>query len=488
MLKTTSLLNNYDVRMIHAGLALDWSFDPLEALARYDGCGGTVMMLHSGRFDARWSRYTILTHAHGALRVTLDEADQPRTQWVGEPLPVVGQAAGSSAGTPFEPTHRPFADLRRVLRDDQAMWIGYLGYDLGRLIEKLPHHAGEDRFWPVLQLHRCPGWLVFDGQTRRWFACGNWREGGYPKLDQQPTILGSFTATTPQPLLAREDYLHRIQRVKDYIAAGDVFQVNLTQRFTSRFQGDPRALFTSLAKASPAWYGAYIEMLPATPDEPRRTLASTSPELFFELDAQGSVVTRPIKGTRPAHVDAAVLRDSIKDQAELNMIVDLLRNDLGRVCDYGSIQVTEPRRIESHPTIHHGVATIRGRLHQQRDLVHLIRALMPGGSITGAPKVRAMQIIDELEPVRRGPYCGAIGWIHQQQACFNIAIRTLLIQTDAARQGTPGEAGHTGTPGEPGGLVDFNVGGGIVADSVPAEEYQETLDKAAALHRALGGA
>jgi len=469
--------NDYDVSMIEIGKALDWSFDPLEALARFschvEGARG-IMMLHSGRLDARWSRYTVLTRAEGALRITLDDRDQSRTHWIVPCIPNATPSPSSVASSttpapPFEPTHRPFADLRHVLRDDSAMWIGYMSYDLSRLIEQLPHAAMDDRHWPVVQLQRCPGWLIFDGQEQRWYACGVWRNGDYPKLDQLPSHHGSFTATAPEPMLTRHAYQQQIQRVMDYIAAGDVFQVNLTQRFTSRFHGDTRALFLNLAKASPAWYGAYIELLPAASDEPRRTLASTSPELFFQVDDKARVVTRPIKGTRPAQVDPAILRDSVKDQAELNMIVDLLRNDLGRVCDYGSIEVTQPRQIESHPTIHHGVATIRGRLHPQRDLVHLIRALMPGGSITGAPKVRAMQIIDELEPVRRGPYCGAIGWIHQQQACFNIAIRTLQVQTDANGQG----------------LVDFNVGGGIVADSVAAEEYQETLDKATALHQAL---
>jgi para-aminobenzoate synthetase component 1 len=150
------------------------------------------------------------------------------------------------------------------------------------------------------------------------------------------------------------------------------------------------------------------------------------------------------------------------------MIVDLLRNDLGRVCRYGSIRVVEPRTIESHPTVHHGVATVVGELLPGRTVIDLLRATMPGGSITGAPKVRAMQIIDELEPVRRGPYCGAIGYVHGRQSAFNIAIRTMLIEQR-------GEEGR----------VDFAVGGGIVADSEPEAEYQETLDKAEAIVQTL---
>jgi para-aminobenzoate synthetase component I len=200
-------------------------------------------------------------------------------------------------------------------------------------------------------------------------------------------------------------------------------------------------------------------------------LVCNSPELFLRVtpDRQTGgrqVVTRPIKGTRRRGPGmGAELRDSRKDQAELNMIVDLERNDLGRVCEIGSVKVTEPRTIEEHPTVYHGAATIEGTLRSDVGLVDLLRATFPGGSITGAPKIRAMQIIDELEPARRGPYCGAIGYLscdgHMQ---FNIAIRTMIIK---------------------GGQIHIPVGGGIVADSDPPAEYEETLVKAAALFDAL---
>ena len=192
--------------------------------------------------------------------------------------------------------------------------------------------------------------------------------------------------------------------------------------------------------------------------------------MFLQLDADATVQTRPIKGTRPSDGDPDELLRSEKDAAELNMIIDLLRNDLGRVCDYASVRVTQPRTIESHPTVHHGVATVRGTLHRDRGLSHLLRATFPGGSVTGAPKIRAMQIIEQLEPVRRGPYCGAAGLIAftdgRPTARLSLTIRTLLIDRAAGR-------------------VQFSVGGGIVAESDPAAEYQETLDKAAALQAAL---
>ncbi|MHC4994665.1 MAG: anthranilate synthase component I family protein, partial [Planctomycetota bacterium] len=244
----------------------------------------------------------------------------------------------------------------------------------------------------------------------------------------------------------------------------DIFQANLAQRFDTTFVGDPRELFARLATVSPAWYGAYLE-LPSG-----RRLLSTSPELFLRVDGR-HVTTRPIKGTRPAAGDPNELRRAEKDTAELNMIVDLMRNDLGRVCEYKSVRVTQPRTIESHPTVHHGVATIEGDLHPSMDTVDLLRATLPGGSVTGAPKIRAMQIIDELEGRPRGPYCGAIGTLSRDHSQLNVAIRTLLLE--------PTEAGASTY------RAAFSAGGGIVADSDPEAEYLETIDKAQAILRAL---
>jgi anthranilate/para-aminobenzoate synthase component I len=210
---------------------------------------------------------------------------------------------------------------------------------------------------------------------------------------------------------------------------------------------------------SPATYGALLEYSDFA-------LICNSPELFLRATPGGRIITRPIKGTRPRlpGMDAELLH-SLKDQAELNMIVDLERNDLGRVCEIGTVRVTEPRRIEAHPTVYHGVATIEGTLRQDVHFLELLRATFPGGSITGAPKIRAMQIIEELEPVRRGPYCGAIGYLATDGTIeLNIAIRTMIAKD---------------------GLIHIPVGGGIVADSVPSEEYEETLVKAQAMFAAV---
>jgi anthranilate/para-aminobenzoate synthase component I len=196
-------------------------------------------------------------------------------------------------------------------------------------------------------------------------------------------------------------------------------------------------------------------------------LISNSPELFLRVTPDRRVITRPIKGTRPRLPGMEIeLRDSLKDQAELNMIIDLERNDLGRVCEVGSVRVSEPRSIEAHPTVYHGVATVEGKLRPEVTFVDLLRATFPGGSITGAPKIRAMQIIEELEPVRRGPYCGAIGYVAPDGTMeFNVAIRTMILKD---------------------GMVHVPVGGGIVADSDPREEYEETLVKSRAMFAALG--
>jgi para-aminobenzoate synthetase component 1 len=447
------------------GTKLDWSIDPLAALARWPA-DRAVVMLHSGRLHERWSRWSILAQPVGRFRFNGDP-QHGQSEWSGDPR--------------LCPTrhwsHQPLGDLRQLINataNSGGLWIGYLSYDLARWIEQLPAQAAADRDWPLIDLAWCPGYLLHDAVESRWQACGSWRDALPLDLPRLPEQRGQVQAGEPRSVFASASaYESAIARVIEYIRAGDVFQVNLAQRFSTSLQGAPplahRAVYQRLAAISPAWYGAYLELDdPAAGVSRRRAIASTSPELFLEVTGR-DVLTRPIKGTRPAGVDPRVLEQSAKDAAELNMIVDLLRNDLGRVCDYGSMRVVEARQIEAHPTVHHGVATIAGRLHPSRDLVDLLRATMPGGSITGAPKVRAMQIIEELEPVRRGPYCGAIGFLSAQQSCLNIAIRTLLLDSDPAGPGR----------------VDFSVGGGIVADSDPAGERQETLDKAAALLAAL---
>jgi para-aminobenzoate synthetase component I len=263
----------------------------------------------------------------------------------------------------------------------------------------------------------------------------------------------------------RRGYLDAVARVREYIVAGDIFQANLSQRFHAPLPVPPFQLYQQLRKRNPAPFSAYLGF-------GELQVLSASPERFLRLDQQRQVETRPIKGTRPRGLgpmhDAALgraLAESEKDRAENVMIVDLLRNDLSRVCRPGTVRVPELFALEHHPTVHHLVSTVLGELDPSADAIDLLRATFPGGSITGAPKVRAMEIIAELEPTQRGVYCGSIGYLSASGAMdTSIVIRTYL----ALR-----------------GQVYFQAGGGIVADSDPELEYRETLDKARGLIQTL---
>jgi para-aminobenzoate synthetase component 1 len=318
-------------------------------------------------------------------------------------------------------------------------WKGYLSYDLGRLFERIPERGRDYLHAPLFQFGMLDGEKPVRGEN----------------LQRVPPELYRLRSS-----FSRDAYLAAVERCLEYIRAGDVFQVNLAQVFTVAHDDAPSTIWSRLQAATPATYGAFLNF-------GEIDLICNSPELFLHVTPDRRVVTRPIKGTRPRLPGMDVeLRDSAKDQAELNMIVDLERNDLGRVCEVGSVKVTQPRTIEAHPTVYHGVATVEGALRPNVTFVDLLRATFPGGSITGAPKIRAMEIIDELEPVRRGPYCGAIGYLAADGTMeFNVAIRTMIAKA---------------------GLVHIPVGGGIVADSDPAAEYEETRVKAKAMLDALG--
>lgn len=268
----------------------------------------------------------------------------------------------------------------------------------------------------------------------------------------------------------RERYVGAVSRAVELIHAGDMYQVNLTHALVGQFQGCTRALFADLALASSPAMGCYLE-LPPLADGRRRVVLSVSPELLLRFDAASrTLTTEPMKGTR-AGTDGGLLelREAGKDKAELAMIVDLMRNDLGRVSAIGSVRVDEPRKLEHHGPHDDGVwqasARVSGRLRDGLALDDALRALLPAGSITGAPKVRAMQVIHEMEPTPRGPYCGAIGMIDEQgNAELAVGIRTAVIVGDELR---------------------YSVGAGIVAQSDPRAEWDETMAKAGPL-RAIG--
>jgi para-aminobenzoate synthetase component 1 len=359
--------------------------------------------------------------------------------------------------------------MRAVGRLGTDWWAGWLSHDLGREIETLPVEAADDLGLPPLALGRYEAWLEWDHERRTVRVCGNGEAGHllaalrHPAIGEPPHApLAGWGSSLPRPR-----YEQAVRRAIDLIRAGDVFQVNLSQRLSSAWDGDPFALYARLRRCSPAPFMTLARLGGAD-------VISASPERF--LCRRGDrIETRPIKGTRPRGAapaedrrQALALRSSAKDRAENVMIVDLARNDLGRVASFGSVGVRELYRLESHPGVHHLVSTVEARLRAGVSVEDIVRATFPPGSVTGAPKIRALEIIEELEPVRRGPYCGAIG-------CFtpggdidlSVAIRTFV-------------AAH--------GRLHLHVGGAVVADSDPALEWRETMHKGARLLEAAGGA
>jgi para-aminobenzoate synthetase component 1 len=384
-------------------------------------------------------------------------------------------------GTPEREARRAIeAELRGAFRrrvpsgSPHAGWIVSLSYDLGRILEpaaQAPIGAGDDRDWPLALLAWCPDTLVLDHASGEWTIVGD--PAGVPVdarrlAEASPGDLSFRTGPVESPV-SREGYEWAVSRTVELIHAGDLFQANLARRLETPFTGSVRGFAAAALEASGAWFGGLIE------DE-GRAIVSMSPELFLDLDARRRVVTRPIKGTLPAAADPARLLASEKDGAELAMIVDLMRNDLGRVCEIGSIRVKSGRAIESHPTVHHGVAEISGTLQGGLDRFDLLAATFPPGSVTGAPKIRAMQVIDELEPARRGPYCGAIGILGGDGSMtLNVAIRTAAI----SGRSVPHRVDHLE------GTLDYWAGCGIVADSRPDEEWCESETKSRVLRLAV---
>jgi len=360
--------------------------------------------------------------------------------------------------------------------------VGYFSYNLGGQLEPAVQAKPQPQGLPDLHLNFYDHLIALDHQTETAYAIAVPLPGreevavqaakDLATLVRQNTAQVNKPAAQPTPRLirsnfTRQKYREAVECAKDYIAKGDIYQVNLSQQFRVPFTESSESVYERLRHANPSPFAAYLDF---GLDE---KIISASPERFLSYDPLTRLVeTRPIKGTRPRgrtpeEDDAlkAELLASEKDKAELVMIVDLERNDLGRVCDYGTVRVPDLRRVEPYPTVWHTVATVEGRLRPQASRADLLRATFPGGSITGAPKIRAMQIIDELENISRDVYCGAIGYLgFDGHVDLNIAIRTIMFGDGEAR---------------------FHAGGGIVADSDPNGEYEETLHKARALARAL---
>ena len=364
--------------------------------------------------------------------------------------------------------------------------VGYFSYDLGHFIERLPDTAVDD-------LHLPEGYLAFYDAVVAYDHLGGKAyiiSTGFPELEEGKRISkaearlrelrNDVLLSPPPPMIedaaynadaelisnfTHDGYLKAVAMAREYIGAGDIFQVNLSQRFETELTVSPYELYRRLRRINPAPFANYFGFDGVS-------VVGASPERFLRVRG-GRVETRPIKGTRPRGKNpredkqlAESLLASVKDRAENVMIVDLERNDIGRVCRYGTVNVTELAVLETYPTVFHLTSTVVGQLSQGKNRIDLLKATFPGGSITGAPKVRSMEIIDELEPTRRSVYTGSLGYLSfDGNMDLNIVIRTILIKDKRAY---------------------FQVGGAITYDSEPEAEYLETLDKGRAMVRALG--
>jgi para-aminobenzoate synthetase component I len=468
------------------------------------------LFLDSASTASRFGRYSFLTadpvaivRSRGVEVECLDLRTGARREISGDPLVALRELVMPYAAEPVSGLP-PF----------QGGAAGYVAYDWGLTLERLPAPRYDDLGLPDLVLglydwviawdhESSRAWVISTGiperaaDARRVRAASRAafvkqrlgtrdsglgiRDSGFGIRDSGFGIRDSRSGARPPSFAVergwwnpsfqlrssfpRDSYLAAVQRVRDYIFAGDIFQANLSQRFEAVTTEPAWSFYRRLRRRNAAPFAAFL-------DFPEVTVVSASPERFLRVDAHGHVETRPIKGTRPRGVgpehDAALgqaLAESAKDRAENLMIVDLMRNDLSRVCKPHSVRVSELFSLEHYATVHHLVSTVVGELSPGTDAIDLLRAAFPGGSITGAPKLRAMEVIAELEPSRRGVYCGSIGyWSVTGELDTSIAIRTAVVRD---------------------GCVYFSAGGGIVADSDPQQEYMETLDKARAMIDAL---
>lgn len=349
-------------------------------------------------------------------------------------------------------------------------FIGYLCYDYGWFFDKFNPKKRQKKVLNLClaKFNWYDEFFVIDNKSKNLFFLSIGKDNKakkYLSMIKPRIVTITSLKTKLKSSISKKKYVECIEKTKQYIAKGDIYQANITQRFSCNFNFSTAEFYNKLRKISPAPFGAYLR-------ERNATILCNSPERFLYKD--GSYVeTRPIKGTRRRSKNSVQDRNFIKellssekDKAEHIMIVDLERNDLGKVCETGSVRVKELMRVESYANVHHLVSIVSGVLKENYDIFDCIKNTFPGGSITGAPKLRAMEIIEELEPVKRGVYCGSIGYIDASgNGDLNIAIRTGVVT---------------------GNRLYFNVGGGIVADSVAKEEYDETITKARSFLAAMG--
>jgi aminodeoxychorismate synthase component I len=339
------------------------------------------------------------------------------------------------------------------IRAHEGWKFGYLSYDFGVKWQGVEQEVMDDLVTPLLHF------VAFDEVE---------------ELEEMPQLeAGNFDGMEASPNMKKSDYMKAIESIHQYLKNGETYEVNFAQRFSGEFGGDPARVFQKLHEANPSPYACFLPFDSVT-------VVSNSPErLVYGRMKDGKMIleSRPIKGTMPRGKNPEEdkkmierLLASSKNEAELNMIVDLVRNDMGRVCEVGSVEVTDHREIETYSHVHHTMSNVRGVMKDNLDWVDVLKALFPGGSITGAPKIRTMEIIDHLEPIARGIYTGSAGWISPEgEFDFNILIRTIAFQKEQGRYA-------------------YHSGGGIVIDSEAQDEYEETLHKAQALLQSLSQA
>ncbi len=436
-----------------------------------------AILLDSGQPLSQYGRYDILVAEPFMTISTLEDETGVYTR--------VQQGTGTTISH-----DDPFSILNAALDPYKASQhqipfaggaVGYFGYDLARKIEDLPDAAKKDLSIPAMMVGLYDWAVVVDHREKTSCLISNgFQESTHERWSELcrlfseeflvKSIAKTFALTTP--VTSNMDYTQYAQAfdaVKKYITEGDCYQVNLAQRFSTQAQGDSWLAYLKLREISPAPFMAFMNFGDLQ-------VLSGSPERFLQV-VGSHVETRPIKGTRPRSADAVQdkqyaqdLQNSIKDKAENLMIVDLLRNDIGKNCEIGSVKADSLFQLQSFANVHHLVSFVTGKLKLGRTAIDLLRGCFPGGSITGAPKLRAMQIIEELEPHRRGVYCGAIGYIgFDGNMDTNITIRTAVY---SARNQAEGE-------------ISFYAGGGIVADSKLEKEYAETLDKASSMLKTM---
>ena len=433
-----------------------------------------VVLLRSSYFDSPLARYSFVA----ARPLLIFRSFGSRCE--------LGEAGGTRFGNPWHVLEELMARYELLDEIDLPFPLGgcfgYWGYELKNFVEpRLPRRAVNDLELPDCHAGFYDSLVVFDHRLEKtWIVstglqadgsrdaararaqCDFWEGRMAASSPARPVC--EARASSVRSNMSKNEFTAKVRRVQDYIGAGDIYQANLAHRLTARTSATGWNFFQRLCDVSPAPFAAFL-------DCGEFQIASSSPELFLRLNGP-LAQTRPIKGTRPRAQDPTrdaqltyELQTSAKDMAELIMITDLLRNDLGKVCEYGSVQVPELVRLELYPQVQHLVSTITGRLRPERTHSSAFASCFPGGSVTGAPKIRAMEIIDELEPVTRGPYTGAIGYLgFNRESQLSIAIRTAIC-----RQGE----------------IHFHVGAGIVADSVAEAEYDETMAKASGFLAAL---